>query len=314
MVTRTHRRARGQAMVETVLGIIVFVTILMFGIHFAEVGFLSLKVQEASASALWDTTSAKMHELPGNFGPLSNAISGAGGSSTSRYQDFDGRTSKSGGSAPVLVYTSASGLTVECKDAGGISFAPSASTNSIYKNTGGMTCSSKATLSPTPRLTKSFLDQGQGSLFQVAHLAGGIIPVCGVGRASGGDCKGSFGILLDDWGLAGANESKECKVLDGSVCSNSAYYQSAKKVFDYHNPGTSASQALARAIVGMAPVDPSKFWMSFVGEDGSFKDKENGGDSDPNNWVTTPGAGSPTTEYSTSYSNRENCFLGSQCP
>ena len=185
------RRPRGQAMVETVLGILVFVTILMFGIHFAEVGYLSLKVQEASASALWDTTSAKMHELPGDFGSQSNAISSAGDSATGRYKDFDGRTSKSGGSAPVQVFTSAGGLTVECKEAGGISFAPSASTKGVYKNSGGMTCSSKAVLSPTSRLTKSFLDQGQGSLFQVAHLTGGVIPVCGVGRAKGGEDRKS---------------------------------------------------------------------------------------------------------------------------
>ena len=310
MVSQTRRRLRGQAMVETVLGILVFITVLMFGIHFAEVGYLSLKVQEASASALWDTTSAKMHELPGGFGPQSNAISGAGGSATNRYQDFDGRTSKSGGSAPVQVFTAASDLTVECKAANAISFAPSASTQGVYKDSGGMTCTSKATLSPTPRLTQSFLDEGEGALFQVKHLKEQAFTVCGVGRAQGGSCSGGFGILLDDWGLAGQDESKTCKVLS---CSNTAYYDSAKKVFDFHNPGTSAAEGLARATVGQSPLNASKFWMSFVGEDGNFKDKENGGDKDPNNWVTTPGEGSPTTQYGDSYSNREKCFLGGKC-
>ncbi len=87
MVTR-HRggQQRGQGTVEMALGVLLFVTVFIFGIHFAEVGYLSLKVQEASTSALWDTTSAKMHELPGNFADLQNAIGAAGGHATERIQ------------------------------------------------------------------------------------------------------------------------------------------------------------------------------------------------------------------------------------
>ena len=50
----------GQATVELALGLLVFVTVLLFGIHFAEVGWLSLKVQEAGAWAMWEAAGANM--------------------------------------------------------------------------------------------------------------------------------------------------------------------------------------------------------------------------------------------------------------
>ncbi len=314
MVKSSRRAPRGQSMVETALGTLVFITILMFGIHFAEVGYLSVKVQEAAASALWDTTGAKMHELPGDFGSLDNAINGAGGHTTQRYQDFDGRSSKPGGSTPVQVYTAADGLRVECSAADGISYQPSSSTGGVYVGRGGMSCVASAAISPSASLTRSFLDQGEGSLFQVTHYAAGVIRVCGTGRANGGNCSGGFGILLDDWGLAGADESRECNVLDRGNCSNKAYYDSANSVFGNHGWSQGGAEALARGVVGQAPITTSTFFMSFKGMDSNFRDRENGGDSDPNNWVTTPGAGSPTTEYADSFSNRGNCFLGVECP
>lgn len=315
MVMRPNpRERRGQSTTEMALGLLVFVTVLMFGIHFAEVGYLSVKVQEAAASALWDTTSAKMHNLPGNFTPLKNLIDGdrPGQLATNRYRDFDGRTSKSGSRAPVQVFTSADGLSVTCEAASGISFSDDGATAGVYSDVGGMRCSSRAVLSPSRKLTKSFLDQGPGSFFEVPHYAAGVIPVCGTGRAKGGNCDGGFGILLDDWGLAGSEEGGECPVLQGANCANKPYYKSTKMVYDNYNTVTGASAALARGIVGSAPIDPGKFWMSFKGE-GSFQDRENGGDSDPNDWVTTPGANSPSTEYDSAYSGRGNCWLGASC-
>src|SRR5207249_4993558 len=62
-----RRRARlvaGQAAAEAAIGMLVFVTVLMFGLHFAEVGYLTVKIQEAANGALWDTTAKKMHDIP----------------------------------------------------------------------------------------------------------------------------------------------------------------------------------------------------------------------------------------------------------
>ena len=61
--------ARGQATVELALGLLIFVTVLIFGIHFAEMGFLSLKVTEASASAIWDATAYQTHSKLPNSNP-----------------------------------------------------------------------------------------------------------------------------------------------------------------------------------------------------------------------------------------------------
>jgi hypothetical protein len=252
-----------------------------------------------------------MHELPGNFTALHSAISAAGGHATERYEDFDGRTSRQGRKRITQVFTSAERLSVTCDETGSISFKPSSTTGSVYANTGGMRCSSSAELSPI-RIPRRFVDQGSGALFDVAHAALKVIPVCGTGRAKDGECRGAYGILLDDWGLAGSGESQECAVLDGAGCANSHYYQSAKIVFDAHNGVNGASVKLAQQIVGKAPINPGQFWMSFQGM-GDFKDKEPGGDSDPNDWVTTPGANSPTTEYDSSYGSRGNCFLGASC-
>jgi len=211
MVTVRESRPHGQAMVEMALGLLLFVTVLIFGIHFAEVGYLTLKVQEAAASALWDTTSAKMHELPANFSHVDHAISKAGQHATERYEDFDGRTSRHGRPKITQVFTSAEGLSVTCEAEKKISFKPSPSTKDVYENTGGMSCSARAELTPI-RIPRRFVDRGQGALFDVPHYLRGAIPVCAVGRAQGGSgkCRGAYGILLDDWGLAGDAESREC--------------------------------------------------------------------------------------------------------
>ncbi|HEX8441085.1 hypothetical protein [Archangium sp.] len=312
MVTRQRGgQRRGQGTVEMALGLLLFVTVFIFGIHFAEVGYLSLKVQEAATSALWDTTSARMHSLPGNFSGLHNAIGAAGGHATERYKDFDGRTSRQGRQQMVQVFTSADKLEVTCAEEGAISFKASNSTNSIYANVGGMRCSSSAEMSPI-RIPRNFVDQGSGAIFDVAHAALKPIPVCGMGRAKKGKCEGAYGILLDDWGLAGHAESQECVLLDTPGCANTAYYDSAKIVYDAHNGVDGSSVNLAQEVVGKAPINPARFWMSFQGM-GDFKDKEPGGDNDPNDWVTTPGANSPTEEYDSSYNGRGDCFLGASC-
>jgi hypothetical protein len=305
---------RGQGTTELALGLLLFVTVLIFGIHFAEVGYLSLKVQEAATSALWDTTSAKMHELPNNFDSLTQLIDSdkPGQLATERYQDFDGRTSKQGRPRVVQLFTSAEGLQVTCSAEGGINFRPSASTNgTVYRNVGGMRCNAEAELSPVRKFTRNFLDQGRGGFFDVPHYTVGAIPVCGMGRSKNGQCAGGFGILLDDWGLSSAAESRECHLQN---CNNTAYFRSAQAVYDHHNPVNGASVRLATTIVGSAPIDPGKFWMSFRGEESTFLEKEPGGDQDTNDWETTPGRNSRSTEYDTAFVNRKKCFLGNRCP
>ncbi|OJT18816.1 hypothetical protein BO221_39525 [Archangium sp. Cb G35] len=312
---RGRASERGQGTTELALGLLLFVTVLIFGIHFAEVGYLSLKVQEAAASALWDTTSAKMHELPRNFDALTNLISSnkPGQLATERYKDFDGRASKQGRTRLVQLFTSAQDLQVTCGEAVDIHFQPSASTNNtVYRNVGGMRCNAQAELSPVKKFTRSFLDKGKGGFFSVPHYTMGSIPVCGMGRANGGECAGGFGILLDDWALSSRAESAECQLRN---CGNSAYYDSAKVVYDKHNAVDGSSVSLARSIVGQAPIDPGRFWMSFRGRTSNFLESDMpGGDQDTRDWETTPGLNSRSQEYDRAYRNRKTCFLGNKCP
>jgi hypothetical protein len=315
-MVRTREAGRhGQAMVEMALGLLLFVTVLIFGIHFAEVGYLSLKVQEAATSAVWDTTSAKMHELPAMFNHVDNAISKAGQHASDRYEDFDGRTSRHGRPKIVQVFTSADGLSVTCDAEKQIGFKPSSSTKSVYEDTGGMTCTAEAELAPL-NIPKHFVDSGQGAIFDVPHYMMGAIKVCAIGRPHQGNhkCRGAYGILLDDWGLAGAAESGECELLEEGSCANKPYYQSTELVYGKHVAVDGSAEKLAKEVVGESPIAAGKFWMSFRGMDSEFEENENGGDDDPNDWVTTPGARSPTDGYKSSYQNRGNCFLGAQCP
>jgi hypothetical protein len=297
-------------MVELSLGLLVFITILMFGIHFAEIGYLSLKVTEANSSALWHATAAKMHELPNKFTDVDNLISGnkPGQVATGLYSDFDGRTSTTGGSDSVQLFTKAQGLQVNC-EAGGPSFKPVTTTEAVFKDTGGMLCGSEATFQVLPIFPRSFVDVGPGGFFKKKHYDATDLTICGVNRAKGG-CQGKFGILLDDWGLETGDELKECKVQDGSGCDNGPFYKSTNEVYDRHVAVNGASLNLARQSVMQDPgFNPATFYHSFR----VFTDQVPGGEGDTD-WVTTPGAGSPTTEYNTSYSQRGKCWLGLQCP
>jgi hypothetical protein len=298
--------------VELALGLLVFVTILVFGIYFAEIGYMSVKVTEANSAALWHATAAQMHELPGDFTKLDNLINNdiPGNRVTTDYADFDGRSSNPGGNPIRQVFSNAHDLQVTCQ-AGGPSFAPVATTDGVFTDTGGMTCTAQGVIEAI-NFPESFLDQGQGAFFQVRHFNPFAMTICGVNR--GGGCQAGFAILLDDWGLATRDELKECKVLDGSGCDNKPFYDSTELVYNQHVRVTGAALSMAQQTVGAVPggYNPRNFYHSFRGA-GGFTDQENGGDADPGSWVTTPGASSPTTEYITAYNNRQNCWPGKRC-
>jgi hypothetical protein len=61
-----RREERGQGTVELAIGLLVFVTVLIFGIHFAELSFLSLKTTEAASYAIWDSTGRRVHRFDPN--------------------------------------------------------------------------------------------------------------------------------------------------------------------------------------------------------------------------------------------------------
>lgn len=313
-------RRRGQATVETALGVLAFVTLLTVGIHFAEVGYLSLKVQEAATTALWDATGPQPHRLNGlSFTPeMTTAINVAKASAQSRCNDFDCTTVTTNGATLTQLFTQASNLQVHCQLDGAI-FPWAPATNLSYQDIGGVSCYADASLDAW-KIPRNFLDQGSNKFFPTANYsAPTTLQVCSTGRALWGGCSNqNLSVLLDDWGLQNTgNESAECPVLPGGGCTNMGYYTLVQNGFNAYPKGSGGALAMVAALLRSVPggsPDPTTFWMSYRGEESSFQETENGGDQDPNNWTTSPGRPALTeTQYATAYGSRSPCFLGIRC-
>ncbi len=335
--SRSRRRRRsegGQAAIELALGTLVFVTVLLFGIHFAEVSFLSLKVQEAALSSAFDATGMRSHSFaPGTNGPsrffnVDQIRDRAGRTPEERgdqlYRSFDGRTSKLGRPPEVsLALTGARDLKVDCQPAAVALFEPAGSANNIrmvYDNAqdngrevDGAACTAQARIDLL-RVPKSFADQGPGSFFQARHALADRMQVCGIGRARNGACVGALKIVLDDWGFAGqaSGEWGDCQLVQRGACANRPYHDSVQRLFQANGAGGgSAASALVEGMVGASPASEGEYWMGFRGEDnrplGPYQ-QQIGGES-PASWNTSPQLG----QYGQAYSVRDQCFLGSRC-
>lgn len=276
-------RERGQAAVETALGILVFVSILVWGIHLSEIGFLAPKVHEAAAAAMWDTTAERMHIHPNDYSPRQNAVGAAGSGASSRYSNYDGRSSVSGGPAP-QVFTRPGGLTTQC-DFDPLVNMDQRRLQAFPGGNGGMACYGNGSFQVI-NFPREFMDQGSEGFFKVKNYPPGLntITVCAMGRGDNGDCSaGKLAMLLDDWGLAGApNENRDC-TLDG--CVNTPFRDLIHRVYSQTGAeGAYAGRAMAMSIVGMAAGGPEgRFWMSYYDRPDPGM---TGGDQDPTNWVT----------------------------
>lgn len=279
---------RGQATTEAALGILVIATVIGFGIHFSEVAMLSLKVQEANAAALWDTTAKRMHTLTTGtpqFGPRGQAISEAGPEAAARYADFDGRASHPGNVAPTLVFTSATNIQVTCNE--DLTVAPMDLSGApeigamFVEGTGGMVCWAESDFSLVPGFTRRFL---QGQPFRVQNASVSQYHICSMGRANGGACPAKAAIALGDWGLTTGAEAENCELVApgaSASCANTGYYAMTKRVFDsiHQGPavgnGQPAGEQLSQFLWNLPhggpeiDLDEDAFFMAAVGEDGS---------------------------------------------
>ena len=324
---RTGRKApRGQAMLELALGMTVFVTVLLFGIHFAELGFMSLKVTEAAEAAMLDTTAFELHDWPNDASPASTAASSAQSEVQLRYADFDGRYSAVGGSSTFTqVVTQGTALAVQCNVGGGPGFNADIHVAMAYSDNGGLVCNAAATTS-TIRLATSFLD-GAGGLFTKSHAqATRDVPFCAIGRASGGSCSGKLETMLDDWGLSDP-QAGTCPLI-GDIpipCPTAtAYWTMAASVFLTNGAGMGFSGSqLAQFTVTQLPFPfffgaENMFWMSSMGEPELFLQPL--GSEGHGIWGTSPGhvpiiGGSSVAGglYFASFIGRNSCFLGKSC-
>lgn len=345
-MSERRRQSRGQAVVELALGLLVFVTILLFGIHFAEVGYLSLKTTEAASAALFDATALKQHDWPNDASPASAAATSAASEAQARYQGFDGRESAAGGAGITQLLTQGAALKVKCKTGNGPGFDPGPHTSMAYSDNGGITCGSSATLESI-RIPTHFVDQGTKGLFQVPHLVSRPLKVCAVGRDWGGTCQGQLAMLIDDWGLSGSKETGTCPLIPNipAPCpTNLPYWEMASAVYATNGMAAGvAGSALAMFTVQRMPFPfffgaENMFWMSATTELDYFMQPltgENGSGYQKRLWTTTPGGdiglasggitggiggvlgglanGPALAAYGASFLTRDDCFLGTNC-
>jgi hypothetical protein len=319
---------RGQATVELVLGVLVLTTVLIFGIHFAELGFLSLKVEESANFALWDATNHQMHDVnAGSWNGYTVAVGAAAAEAQTRYARFDGR-SASTNSATLLtqVFTQVLPVNnqliqVKCapttnvpglspKGSGAAALTIDVAVTPPNNGNTGMACSASAQMSGF-HIPNQFFENTNGGWFMVPHYRPLVIHVCAAGLAVAGNCANNqYSLLLDDWALSGPKESEQCYLLDENACANPGYYKEVKTIYDAHPPGH-AGAALAGLVAANPGVDEAKFWMSFAGSDskwGLFTDHQSVEHRGYRNWETTPF--SHPAVFSASWNGRTGCFMG----
>lgn len=340
--------SRGQATLELALSALIVVTVLTLGIHLAEVAFASLKVQEAAAYATFEATGARVHRFSEPnvragkvHAPFAAVVAAVGPSATSRYEDLSGLSSVNGDRSFGQVLTRAHSLSVQCRRHTEIAFAVSApgavagTLQDLYQDRGGLGCNASATA--IPEGLPSSLLEGQGGLFKAPHFAADPLVLCGLGRAVRGECRGTYGLLLGDWGLEGelgASENADARLPckrklsnpsgragpDGSCAEdaelsdrnaeprNRTYRLMVKRLYDADRGAElkRSATAYSRVIAGNEPHDESQFHFSFSGEehghwDGVFQEA---GGRDKNK--------KGPVEYQARYAPffRTRCFLG----
>lgn len=218
---------RGQATVELALGSLVFVSVLLFGVYFAEFGTLKLRVQQAAASALFDATGMRSHNFKDGASPrfkkpaqLKDDNNKTAAQRAKRaYRDFDAAIN--GSSTVRMSITRGARLNVNCSSGVLPLSSPRGSVPSGATTQGALDivavgyddlstldtldCNASATID-TFRMPDRFMDRGGGQ----GYFKGGETPtdikVCAFGRAARDKtCKGRVRIAIDDWGLGGTS-------------------------------------------------------------------------------------------------------------
>jgi len=344
---------RAQATVELALLALVFVTVLLFGIHFAELGNLKLRVQQAGVFALWSGAGARGHRLSG-ASPLfhdANALRDGAGKSPEqaardRYRDFDGA-----GDNPLARVTWATtrgtNLRVRCEPEA-IAVQPQTvamqrlSRGYHYARSGGrdvdaIRCTAQARIELFG-VPPAFAE-GPGGFFQEAHRHRPGVNVCAFGRADNGTCRGGVPLAVDDWGLQGddGGESGECDF----NCSllgqggNQAYKKTVERLYaeyaQVNSVGNWNIQSFVRQLFTVSPaapglmvqvpVDERDFRFAFIGERSTrpfqIRTREVdtvGTGNGPTRHRDFHWATSPySSRYRAGYDDRGDCFGGLPC-
>lgn len=268
---RTHP-ARGQAAVELALTLLVFVTVVAFGIHFAEVGYLSTRVQHAGAFALYDATGGRTHEATGNASNPFTYYSGTPGLATSKahkyFKDFEANTGGDHATAPIThVFTKIDGMRVRCTAESSIEYNPSGGVPSPFDGSvGGMKCTAEAEVELFNFPEKFF--EGEWNLKEKHYAAAKKkYKVCLTPRSPDGNC-GEIGILTNDFSLQGPRESRSHDTFSGG---NDYYSAVVQKAWGFSSCPASIGLSLWSAV--FARPDACFFQFGYQGVENDYLQK-----------------------------------------
>jgi hypothetical protein len=301
--------ARGQGTVEVAIGATVWVTIVVLGLWLSEVSFLQVKVQEASAAAVWEAAGRKVDDYSvadnaqGDT-DYQDALDGVGRAVSNRYADFDGLESAGRQTRRLLVegrVTSVScvpgaGQTPLSYDVpaatrysdrtGAVPTAVNDALRTLYRPRVATMCSASAVAAPY-QLPEHFDDQGGQAWFNTPLRKDGSIQLCGVGRAKNGACQGRYAVLLGDWALDGLPTSDATKNLmlakehdQEHQTGNLPYKAMVQHLYEVSGTGYGANQhnyqASARFLSKIANqfplINETDFAMSYSGVEGGYGD------------------------------------------
>ncbi len=289
---------RGQATVELALASVVFVAVLLIGIHMAEYSQLSLKVQDAQAFAVWEATGRRVQDRkldgatsPEPFRRTMDSTTGVGFEAQQRFADFDGLATSNHGNVIGRALTQGRGVKVSCEPDRSLSFPATMTARPVLLNVGGLRCTASAEVRAI-NIPRRFMNK--------AIVREEPIPVCGMGLPVNGVCEGSLSVLTNDWGLFGDDETKECK----NDCDVSHYRGLVRSLWA---GGGGAGRAFAERFAGTPGTDANEFQFSYAGIESDLTDYV-GGEGLPT--FITGGAGAGMVPKKT----HPKCFLGKACP
>ncbi len=265
-------RGRGQATVETALGMLVFVTVLMFGVYFGEISVMNMKVSEASNAALWDISSEKVHDYSGLFKSqdISSKAGLDGTLASRRYANFDGRTAADwpavapNGGTFTGAFTQASGMNVQCSTGNSPSYQPVWYFPLLLvfpDGDNGATCQAQAQAKMI-RVPSNMVD-GKWSLGRHKDSSAfNGMQMCAAGRPSfGGGCRNpGLSSLMDDFGYTTNSETGNCSLMpyNAPCAGNFGFYSAAMTVWlvnTFVPPGSQsgADKNMVQAVYGTTP-------------------------------------------------------------
>jgi hypothetical protein len=266
-------------MVELAIGLLLWITILAFGIHFAEVSYIAVRVEEAAAYAVYDTTGQRTHEKGNKRFNLSATIPGLSSSETKKkWGDFEANSGGDWAQAKMShVFTEYDKLYqgITCTKAPSLKYSTDApviglgvpNPFSAGNDTGGVKCTASATVSLVPGFPKDFRIMGGQREKQWAAkgaAASGSYKICATPRSVHGNC-GSFGILVGDFSLQGPAESTSNDLFSGG---NTAYYDVVNDAMGL--TGCPLAMAASTAVATAVSFDACTFAFSYKGVEKNY--------------------------------------------